>query len=82
MKKPKLTKEILIKEAKLFVPAHSKMTFPEMYGVTDGKAVGTFIEHKFRAHLANKDKRFMAWGTRFWSLCIKKPTIIRKKQGN
>jgi len=54
MKKPKLTKEKLIIEAKKFVPSHSKMTFSEMYGVTDGKAVGTFIEHKFRAYLANK----------------------------
>ena len=25
-----------------------------MYGVTDGKAVGTFIEHKFRGYLAKK----------------------------
>lgn len=54
MKKPKLTKEILVKEAKTFVHSHSKMTFHEMYGITDGKAVGTFIEHKFRAYLANK----------------------------
>ena len=27
-----------------------------MYGVTDGKAVGTFIEHKFRDYLAGKYK--------------------------
>lgn len=54
MKKPKLTKAKLIQEAKVFAPSHSKMTFPEMYGVTDGKAVGTFIEHKFREYLAEK----------------------------
>lgn len=30
------------------------MTFSEMYGVTDGKAIGTFIEHKFREYLADK----------------------------
>ena len=54
MKKQKLTKEKLIKEAKVFAPSHSKMTFSEMYGITDGKAVGTFFEHKFRKHLADK----------------------------
>lgn len=25
-----------------------------MYGVTDGKAVGTYLEHKFRAHLQSR----------------------------
>jgi hypothetical protein len=54
MKKQKLTKSRLIREAKNFAPSHSKMTFSEMYGVTDGKAVGTFIEHKFRGYLAEK----------------------------
>lgn len=54
MKNQKLTKIKLIQEAKVFAPSHSRMTFPEMYGVTDGKAVGTFIEHKFREHLASK----------------------------
>lgn len=54
MKKQKLTKAKLIQEAKIFAPSHSKMTFSEMYGVTDGKAVGTFIEHKFREYLAEK----------------------------
>jgi len=54
MKNPKLTKAKLIQEAKIFAPSHSKMTFTEMYGVTDGKAVGTFIEHKFRKYLADK----------------------------
>ena len=24
---------------------------PSLFGVTDGKAVGTYLEHKFRAHL-------------------------------
>lgn len=56
MKKQKLTKALLIQEAKIFALSHSKMTFPEMYGVTDGKAVGTFIEHKFREYLTTKYK--------------------------
>lgn len=53
-KKLKLTKTRFFKEVKLFSPEHSKRDFPEMYGVTDGKAVGTFIEHKFREFLAEK----------------------------
>ncbi len=54
MKKQKLTKAKLIQEAKIFAPSHSKMTFSKMYGVTDGKAIGTFIEHKFREYLTEK----------------------------
>ncbi len=56
MKNQKLTRTKLIQEAKIFAQSHSKMTFPEMYGVTDGKAVGTFIEHKFRECLTGKYK--------------------------
>lgn len=56
IKNQKLTKTKLIREARVFAPSHSKMTFTEMYGVTDGKAVGTFIEHKFREYLAGKYK--------------------------
>lgn len=52
--KPELTKESILKEAKIFTSKYSKLSFPEMYGVTDGKAVGTFIEHKFREYLTTK----------------------------
>lgn len=54
MKKRILTKKDLIREITAFAPSHSKMSFSEMYGVTDGKAVGTFIEHKFREHLVSR----------------------------
>ena len=27
---------------------------PSLYGVSDGKAIGTYLEHKFRAYLTNK----------------------------
>lgn len=54
MKKSKLTQKILIKEAKFFAPSQSLANFPELYGVTDGKAVGTFIEQKFRQYLLTK----------------------------
>lgn len=49
--KPKLTIEALILSAKEFCGSVSERVFPEMYGVTDGKAVGTFIEHLFQDFL-------------------------------
>jgi len=54
MKKPKLTIGILKQEAGTFATKQSKEKFFELYGVTDGKAVGTYIEHKFRAYLSGK----------------------------
>ncbi|WP_253308637.1 MULTISPECIES: type II restriction-modification system restriction endonuclease [unclassified Rickettsia] len=51
MKKP-LTIEILFNEALLFAEMESKYDEPVLYGVTDGKAVGTYLEHKFKAYLA------------------------------
>lgn len=52
--KPILTVEALIDEAKLFAEVESVYPEPTLYGVTDGKAVGTYVEHKFKAYLANK----------------------------
>lgn len=52
--KEKLTIEKLIKEAQLFCVEQSKFQHKELYGVTDGKAVGTLIEHKFQSHLNKK----------------------------
>lgn len=48
---PKLTVDDLKKEAKKFCLHTSKEKIHELYGVTDGKAVGTFIEHRFQAQL-------------------------------
>jgi len=50
----KLTIEKLIEEAQLFCVEQSKFQHKELYGVTDGKAVGTLIEHKFQSHLNEK----------------------------
>lgn len=47
--KPSLTIEKLVAEAKIFCETTSSI--PELFGVTDGKAVGTIIEHKFKRHL-------------------------------
>ena len=52
--KEKLTIEKLIEEAQIFCVEQSKFQHKELYGVTDGKAVGTLIEHKFQTHLNDK----------------------------
>ena len=52
--KEKLTIEKLIEEAQYFCVEQSKFQHKELYGVTDGKAVGTLIEHKFQSHLNEK----------------------------
>lgn len=49
--KPKLTIPKLIEEAQHFCIAQSKFQHKELFGVTDGKAVGTLIEQKFQKHL-------------------------------
>ena len=50
MKQP-LTVEKLLEEACRFAEKESRHREPSLYGVTDGKAVGTYFEHKFQAHL-------------------------------
>lgn len=51
-----LTLEILRSEAIVFAKAESKFPEPSLFGVTDGKAVGTYLEHKFQAYLQSKYK--------------------------
>jgi hypothetical protein len=51
MAKPKLTVPLLCQEAAAFAEIESTYPEPTLYGVTDGKAIGTYLEHKFRAHL-------------------------------
>lgn len=50
----KLTISKLKAEAKLFCEAESKIKNKELFGVTDGKAVGTYVEHKFQQQLVAK----------------------------
>lgn len=52
--KQSLTTKILIKEARVFCVEQSKFQHKELFGVTDGKAVGTLIEQKFQKHLNDK----------------------------
>ncbi len=50
----KLSVEALKAEAREFATLESAHREPALYGVTDGKAVGTYVEHKFRGHLQAK----------------------------
>ena len=50
----KLTLEKLIDEAKHFCEHESKIPHPELLGVSDGKAIGTYIEHRFKNYLKSK----------------------------
>ena len=51
--KQKLTINALVKEAKIFCEQESKFDNRDLFGITDGKAVGTFIEHKFQDYLSS-----------------------------
>jgi hypothetical protein len=51
---PDLTRELLGKEAHLFSLEESRHAEPILYGVTDGKAVGTYLEQKFRRYLKDR----------------------------
>jgi len=52
--KQELSIELLCKEAGLFAGTESAHAEPTIYGVTDGKAIGTYLEHKFQACLREK----------------------------
>jgi len=54
MTKTKLTTELLQKEAKRFSKIESQHDEPSLFGVTDGKAVGTYLEHKFQSYLSDR----------------------------
>ncbi len=49
-----LTVSSLCEEARTFAKRESVHDEPTIYGVTDGKAVGTYFEHKFQACLRSK----------------------------
>ena len=54
--KIKLTIKDLKEAARQFCEIESTFKNENLFGVTDGKAVGTYIEHKFQKHL---DKQFI-----------------------
>src|SRR5438093_13150724 len=51
---PPLTVADLQKEARAFAIAESQHAETSLFGVTDGKAVGTYLEHKFQTDLLNR----------------------------
>ena len=81
-----LTIDFLCKEAARFSREESARDEPSLYGITDGKAVGTYLEHKFRAYLKEK-YRFTegnsASGIDFPELLVDvKVTSIRQPQSS
>lgn len=51
---PTLTLEALQDEAAQFAKRQRRLRAPELFGVTDGKAVGTHVESGFKGHLADR----------------------------
>ena len=51
MSKPELTINLLCREARDFAETESEHREPSLFGITDGKAVGTYLEHKFQEDL-------------------------------
>lgn len=51
--KPVLSIYCLVKEAEIFCNIMSQENHPELLGVTDGKAVGTYVEHRFQRYLSH-----------------------------
>jgi hypothetical protein len=83
---PKLTVKSLCKEAGLFSAAQSESPEKALYGVTDGKAVGTYLEHKFRDYLKSRyefEAGSSANGIDFPNLLVDmKVTSIRQPQSS
>ncbi|WP_414573522.1 restriction endonuclease [Nostoc sp. CCY 9925] len=81
-----LTAEILCLEAGIFSLAESQHPEPLLYGVTDGKAVGTYLEQKFRLYLNTKYEFIQgnsASGIDFPGLLIDvKVTSVRQPQSS
>ncbi|MEW6287974.1 MAG: restriction endonuclease [Chloroflexota bacterium] len=83
---PKLTIQTLCKEAAIFSAAQSKTPEKSLFGVTDGKAVGTYLEHKFRDYLKSRyefEEGSSASGIDFPKLLVDmKVTSIRQPQSS
>ena len=84
--KPQLTVETLRAEAAAFAENESAHDEPSLYGITDGKAVGTYLEHKFQ-NLLNKrytyDEGSSAKGIDFPGLNVDlKVTSIKQPQSS
>jgi hypothetical protein len=84
--KPALTIEALQRSAAEFADLEKAYGEPLLYGVTDGKAVGTYLEQKFRRYLAERyafDEGNSAKGIDFPSLDVDtKTTSVRQPQSS
>lgn len=54
MGKPILTIDELINVARCFCEIESKRNHIDLIGITDGKAVGTYVEHRFKKYLSSQ----------------------------
>jgi hypothetical protein len=83
---PILTVDTICYEAAIFSAAESQHLEPILYGVTDGKAIGTYLEQKFRLYLQGKYdfiKGNSASGIDFPDLLVDiKVTSIRQPQSS
>jgi len=81
-----LTIDLLVKEAKAFAGVQSKTDEPALYGVDNGKTVGTHVEQKFREDLLKRydfEAGNAAKGIDFPGLDVDmKVTSIRKPQSS
>jgi hypothetical protein len=82
----RLTIQLLQKEASAFARKESTHPEPKLFGVTDGKAIGTHLEAKFQESLHQKyiyDRGNAAKGIDFPSLDVDiKVTSIRQPQSS
>ncbi|MFO5493736.1 MAG: restriction endonuclease [Cuspidothrix sp.] len=83
---PILTIDTLCYEAGIFSAVESQHSEPLLYGVTDGKAVGTYLEQKFKLYLQNKYdfiKGNLASGIDFPGLLVDiKVTSVKQPQSS
>ncbi len=83
---PNLKLDILRKEAAYFSAKESQFAEKSLFGVTDGKAVGTYLEHKFRDYLKTRYNFFegnSASGIDFPDLLVDmKVTSIKQPQSS
>jgi hypothetical protein len=86
LEQPELTIDLLCHEAQVFSMAESKHTETALFGVTDGKAIGTYFEHKFRLYLLEKyqfEQGNSASGIDFPSLQVDmKVTSVKQPQSS
>lgn len=83
---PNLTIKTLCQEAATFSAVQSQIPEKDLFGVTDGKAVGTHLEHKFRDYLKSRyqfEEGSSANGIDFPGLLVDmKVTSIRQPQSS